>query len=472
MKTLFFTIGLVVLSIYNITAQQIPNGQFENWSVQHLFDEPNGFLTSNMQTYMLNGTGNVTKVADSYHGLYAAKLETVPAGSDTVGGMLIIGTPGNQTINGGLPYSGTPDSVSGWIKYNIQPDDTAFFIVAFKKNGVFIGQAVTIFTGTQLTYMRFSVPTYLNASNPPDTIVAIITCSNMDPPQIAGSSLTIDSISFLNSPQPFPNGSFEDWTAMDVEEPDDWTTVNFGTIGLGLYSATKTTDSYEGNYAIRIESTKTLWGDTIGFITNGIFGNNGPESGMAVSANPQKISGYYKYFPIGQDTAYAGVFTYKYNSMSDSTTMLSSMIIPLTANSSYTYFEIPLTYNLLPVADTVNIFFAANNMDNSTTIGSVLFIDSLNISYFLLPVEIQTVNNNSEYAISIYPNPVQDILNVPAQSKEEKFIQIYDAIGEIVKESSINKNCINISNLLNGLYLYKITDKNGNLLGAGKFMKK
>ena len=158
--------------------------------------------------------------------------------------------------------------------------------------------------------------------------------------------------------------------------------------------------------------------------------------------------------------------------MSDSTTMLSSMIIPLTANSSYTYFEIPLTYNLLPVADTVNIFFAANNMDNSTTIGSVLFIDSLNISYFLLPVEIQTVNNNSEYAISIYPNPVQDILNVPAQSKEEKFIQIYDAIGEIVKESSINKNCINISNLLNGLYLYKITDKNGNLLGAGKFMKK
>ncbi len=135
MKTLIFFIALVVIFSSNLKSQQIQNGGFENWTVQNLFDETNGIMTSKILAYKSNGIGNVTKVTDSYHGLYAAKLETVQAGSETAGGMILIGNPGNQTINGGLPYIGTPDSISGWVKYDIQPNDTAFFIVAFKGYG-------------------------------------------------------------------------------------------------------------------------------------------------------------------------------------------------------------------------------------------------------------------------------------------------------------------------------------------------
>jgi len=100
MKILFFTIGLATLINFNINAQQLPNGGFENWS-QQIFNEPDTFLSSNIMW----GVNNVTKVTDSYHNLFAAKLETVLSNNDTIPRMLLIGTPGNQTINGGLPYT-------------------------------------------------------------------------------------------------------------------------------------------------------------------------------------------------------------------------------------------------------------------------------------------------------------------------------------------------------------------------------
>jgi hypothetical protein len=78
------------------------------------------------------------------------------------------------------------------------------------------------------------------------------------------------------------------------------------------------------------------------------------------------------------------------------------------------------------------------------------------------------------FEVSIYPNPVQDRLNILSQqSKGAALLKIYNSSGEIVKESSINKalTTVTISNLSKGLYLYQITDRCGNILGAGKLMK-
>ena len=33
-------------------------------------------------------------------------------------GMLLIGSPGEQTINGGVPFTDTPDSISAYAKYD------------------------------------------------------------------------------------------------------------------------------------------------------------------------------------------------------------------------------------------------------------------------------------------------------------------------------------------------------------------
>ena len=442
-------------------SQSISNSGFENWTQQTLYENPDNYTSSNGWIYMSLGSGNVKKVTDSYDGAFAAKLETVLAGTDTMQGMLLIGTPGNQTINGGIPYSGIPDSISGYVKHNIQAGDTANFFVLFKNNGVIIGMAATIFTGLQSNYTRLSIPVSLPYA--PDTIAIVISSSRMDPPQLPGSTLTIDSISFLGTSQVFPNGSFENWTSLTLEEPDDWATINFGSLQPGLYSATKSTDSYAGTYSLKLETVQTIWGDTLGYVTNGYIGPNGPAGGMQVLTNPMKVSGYYKYFPVGADTALGGAFTYINSGMID------SVIVKLPAQSNYTYFEVTLNYNAWPHIDTLNIAFSSSNMADSAYIGlgSVLYVDNLNVVYY--PAGINDQGNLQQY--SVFPNPFSDAAMITFQNNrgESYDIVLYDVLGRVMmKEENIHSNNILIhkNNLAAGIYQYRVSFSKTNTVVA------
>ena len=81
------------------------------------------------------------------------------------------------------------------------------------------------------------------------------------------------------------------------EEPDDWFTSNVLSLAMGEASVTKSTDSYEGTYAIRIENKMNFYEDTLGFITNGTMGEDNPIGGMPIDSTPDKVTGYYKYMP-------------------------------------------------------------------------------------------------------------------------------------------------------------------------------
>lgn len=451
-------------------AQQISNGDFENWTVNILYEEPDSFLSTNSWVYMSNGNGNVTKTTSAYHGSYAAQLSTVQTSSDTMFGGLFIGTPGNQIINGGIPYTGQPDSVSVYIKYYIQPNDTAFFIVAFKNGGSIISMALQTFTGTQSAYKRISIPTNLPISPVPDSLVAIISSSNLDPPRFPGSTLTIDSITMIGTTQAFPNPSFEIWTPKSIEDPDNWTTINFGAQPNGPLSATKSTSAYSGTYALRLETVNTVWGQQMGYITNGYLGQNGPAGGMQVFSNPSKITGYYKYFPVGSDTALGGAFSYINSSVIDSN------FIFLTAQNNYTYFEIPLTYTGWPYVDTLNIIFTSSNMLDSAFVGlgSVLFLDSLNILYN--PVSVNSIDNY--FSHSVYPNPFSNTAIISLSNYNGNICDfvLYDILGnEVMKKENISSNNILIdrSNLPSGIYNYRITQHStSSIIVTGKLAVK
>lgn len=462
----YFTSAFLFVSSFSF-AQQISNGGFENWTVNTLYEEPDSFLSTNSWAYMSSGTGNVTKSLSSFHGLYAAQLTTVLTPNDTMFGGLFIGSPGNQGVNGGIPYTGQPDSISVYVKYNIQPNDTAFFIVAFKNSGNMISMAVKTFIGTQLTYKRISIATNLPVSPIPDSLVAIISSSNLDPPRMPGSTLTLDSITMIGTNQPFPNPSFENWTPKTSEEPDNWTTINFGVAPSNPLSATKSTNVYNGTYAIRIETINTVWGQQMGFITNGYFGQNGPSGGMPVFANPQKITGYYMYFPIGPDTALASGQLYS-NSI-----VIDSNMIKLTAKNTYTYFEIPFQYNGWPVADTLNIAFSSKNMFDTINngLGSVLYVDDLNILYN--PVGIFSQENS--VVQSVYPNPFSNQAVIIFKNENSSYtIELYDEMGKLARKyEDVKSNSLVISKdkLKNGIYHFKIVDrKNDNISGSGKII--
>ncbi|WP_162087003.1 DUF7619 domain-containing protein [Chryseobacterium aquaeductus] len=67
--------------------------------------------------------------------------------------------------------------------------------------------------------------------------------------------------------------------------------------------------------------------------------------------------------------------------------------------------------------------------------------------------------NNDQSEISIYPNPVKDILLIKSKEKIVK-AEIYDTAGRIVRSQSVNENSINVSELQKGNYMIRLYMKN------------
>jgi len=77
--------------------------------------------------------------------------------------------------------------------------------------------------------------------------------------------------------------------------------------------------------------------------------------------------------------------------------------------------------------------------------------------------------------ITLYPNPVINILNVKYQLTDENaaFISVYAIDGqEVIRQlvDSSNKTELNVSDLTGGIYILQITDGDG-MTQAIKFVK-
>ncbi|MFL9834949.1 fibronectin type III domain-containing protein [Chryseobacterium terrae] len=70
------------------------------------------------------------------------------------------------------------------------------------------------------------------------------------------------------------------------------------------------------------------------------------------------------------------------------------------------------------------------------------------------------VNTLNQTDILIYPNPVKTVLNVRNVSKKAKY-KIYSAAGQVISSGIILNNKIDVSRLINGLYVIDIDDVQG-----------
>ena len=84
------------------------------------------------------------------------------------------------------------------------------------------------------------------------------------------------------------------------------------------------------------------------------------------------------------------------------------------------------------------------------------------------------INEILANSISVYPNPNNGILNINLTSElaVNSTLEVYDALGKlVVKQVLANElNTINISNLNNGIYTYKVLN-NSNNVKIGKLIK-
>lgn len=271
----------------------------------------------------------------------------------------------------------------------------------------------------------------------------------------------MDNIQFVGGSGSFPNGDFEDWVSFSSEEPDSWLSSNIFTLGSSGLTVEKTPDSHTGNWAAKITSDLTIWNDTLGFITNGIMGDNGPEGGMPVNNIPDVLSGYYKYSPVGNDTAIAGMTLYRYNEDLGISEILDSAFILLPPVSNYTYFEIPVAYNVWPEPDTVNIAFGSGNFDKGQFVGlgSTLWIDDLSITY--KPSLVGLDENEMQNPVEVFPNPAHQKLFINWQKTHPRkaHLQLLNDQGQIIINRTYQggtKAQLDIEHLSPGIYFYRM----------------
>lgn len=428
---LLFSLALLLPAISQ--AQLLQNNSFENWTNGAIWEDPTPYSTSNSIAYILNGAPNVTKTTDFHGGNYAIRLETVS-------GTAAYATIGNfgASLSNGMAFAHKPDSVVGYAKFNLLNNDTGAMIIVFKKFGSPIGFVQKQISGSLPNYTRFSLPTGLSLLTPDTVLIFMITSLNGN--GTPGSFVQLDDVSFVGSnPGNFPDGAFEIWSAFSLEEPDNWTSSNsFTALGGGSLSVDKSTAAYSGTYAAHISTQySSLFNGLISFLITANFGQNNHMTHELAAQNIRKVVGYYKYTPVGNDTAEAVInFT---KSIGGLNVTVDSFAIQLPTASTYTAFQIDIDSILAGAPDSMWIGFTSSNLDgDSTTVhqGSQLWIDDVD---FVFPTGIAIPMNEFFSHFTVYPNPSDGNISLSFNLLNEGDIKIhlYNNAGVEIKNYAL-----------------------------------
>ncbi|MGB6084939.1 T9SS type A sorting domain-containing protein [Moheibacter sp.] len=79
------------------------------------------------------------------------------------------------------------------------------------------------------------------------------------------------------------------------------------------------------------------------------------------------------------------------------------------------------------------------------------------------------VNDMEKSTVSVYPNPVKDILNISTKNVDVKEVTVLSLSGQVVASSK--SNSVNLSSLPAGVYVVKVVDAKGNVT-TSKVVKK
>lgn len=220
MRKLYFFAAFIVIGQFGIQAQVIVNSNFENWTpsgnpAPFDWESPTNWKSTNSQTEWTSA--GVRKTTDSYDGLFACQLISVPISGawpsaicngnpDLIGSSF--SDPGIDIITGGTPINIKPNKLTGYYKFdNNDPLDLGYAKVILKKYNTTLNRPDTVGMGDLFfqetaAYAPFEI--IINDLMPqmvPDSIVIAFYSTNPDdpkpynPPSIG---LIIDSLSLVS----------------------------------------------------------------------------------------------------------------------------------------------------------------------------------------------------------------------------------------------------------------------------------
>jgi hypothetical protein len=450
MKKIILTI-FAAITLNASFGQAFTNGGFENWNTS-IFEYPQYYLSnSNYQLLYSGYSSNATKVADAQSGSFAVNLLTTVIGPDTMFAYIANGDPGS--MEGGIPYTQKPATLTGYYKCNIPVGDTAIFLVVFKESGLPVSMDIYKFAGTQSGYAPFTLLLNIPALANPDTVIIGAASSNAFVFNgIPGSMLQLDNISFtgvLSQPAQL-NGSFETWNTNNIHKPDQW--------AIGGDTSFRTTDAASGAFAIEM-TTEAFSSGSAGasYLTNGTFSSSfGPVGGRPYTATIDTLFGKYKFIPNGIDSATVWI------NLNNGGVPVGGSYVGLPPAATYTQFSIPFTAGSAP--DTLLLVMGSSYGDiDISNAGSQFYVDDLYLAS--QPLSTPQISNwNAFGLIKVYPNPAAEFTNISWTNNNGGLtnITLNDAMGRLVYENTVSGtgfllNQINLGGLEKGNYALTLT---------------
>lgn len=265
-------------------------------------------------------------------------------------------------------------------------------------------------------------------------------------------------LSMLCSAQQIANADFEQWSTppgATYEIPTGWASTNDITGQLGILSVTKSTNPVQnGQFAVRIESLDLLGTSAAGFIgkVKVDFFNQTTAPGVAFTARPDSLTGFFQYFPQGNDEAGLLCLLTKWTPTGRDT-IGGAFVAYGIPTPQWTRMSVPLNYLNSSVPDSLLLFFTASaDVDNAIP-GSVLFLDNLAFkggTVGLMPISLH------DHGFQVHPNPADGFIHVK-NVKAGHYIQIINMQGRCVLEKRAERSefQIDTTDLPEGMYLLK-----------------
>ena len=395
-------------------SDQIINGGFEDWPNTVLLETLDDWLSATF-----DNTSLVSRSSDSAAQDFAARIRTEEIDGEVEVGFIILGSPSpidpDEVL--GIPYTAEIDSLVVWVKYDIQPGDSATIIIVQNINGSDIASARYL-KGQQDEWTRVALA--LNASVQDSIIIAFSSSDVILEEGVAGSWLMVDQVELIkagSTPPALPNSGFENWTEVGFSDPNGWGSLNSALSLLGLApNVTLSTDSYSGNFAAQLE-VQQLFGDTVPSIL--VYGDptdDFDQAGVPYTGTPSSFKGWYKYQPSGTDTA-AIFLTF----LKEQAIIGAQLVVISEANSDYVSFDLPLT--LIQFPDTVQLIISAGSNP-----GSRLLLDDFSFGGVVSTQEAPVFKD-----LKLAPNPAREIVRVNHPAAAEPFeMRLYTIQGKLL----------------------------------------
>jgi photosystem II stability/assembly factor-like uncharacterized protein len=422
----------------------VPNFSFEFW------DEFSKDVLDEWQN-----EGVVAQVT-SYNGSRAVRIS---GGTDDNVGAILHAIPSDEGLSGGIPFTERPDSMSVWMNYSIEPNDTALIIVQMRKDGNVIADSIYKLTGNSsgnFMNLKFGIDYY--TSDFPDTLAFGIASSNVFSGNVNPLSvLTIDDITFDGATTFLPNHDMEDWSTDYRYKASSWIS------GDDLYPANepfivdRSSDAFEGNYALKLSNKITdNWSNWALVKTGTELWSWDPV--FPVSYNHENLYGYYKFNRDDEDTLFVRV------SLFENGTQMGWGNIHITESvSEYTLFTVPINA-WSGTADSALIEFSIYKNNGGQPGNSFALIDNLSFDVLVgndATAVVEELVNPRE--VILYPNPTEGSVTVSFSDdlQENVGVMVVDLAGRVLDqwiETPLNSKIqFDLNTLNSGQYFIIVT---------------